>query len=127
MAADGRPRQGKTMSLRDVGPFRPLRPFGEADRALFFGRERELGELGEKIAGERPSVLLLGESGVGKTSLVRAGLLPLLKLRGMSCAYTDAAHLGGASLPSGGRALLVLDDVGAALDEAEHFDQLLEL
>lgn len=115
--------------MADFGPFRPLKPYVEADRSLFFGRERELALLQEKLQGDRPSALLYGEAGIGKTSLVRAGLLPGLKSRGVSCAYADSANLDEAPVPQGGAAgaLLVVDDVGAAIDEGPRWDKLLLL
>ena len=50
------------------------------DRHRFHGREEETARLTERLcratAGESPVVWLHGDSGVGKTSLVKAGLLP---------------------------------------------------
>src|SRR5690242_15443053 len=106
-------------TMGDFGPFRPLRPYTEADRSLFFGRERELGELVERLSGDRQSALLLGESGIGKTSLVRAGLVPTLKAKGVSCAYVEPNTLDESLVPQGSASgtLLVIDDLGAMLDE----------
>jgi tetratricopeptide (TPR) repeat protein len=56
-----------------VGP----RPFDSADAKLFHGRDRETHELRSLLLSHR-SVLLYGESGTGKTSLLAAGLLPRL-------------------------------------------------
>jgi hypothetical protein len=56
-----------------VGP----RPFEENDRAVFFGRGHEANELVSLITAH-PVVLLYAQSGAGKTSLVKAGLIPLL-------------------------------------------------
>lgn len=61
-------------------PFRPLRPFSEQDAALFYGR----GELVERIVqltGSAPVITVLGPSGVGKSSLVHAGVLPRVRSR----------------------------------------------
>jgi len=115
--------------MGDFGPFRPLKPYTEADRSLFFGRERELSELVEKLSGDRQSALLLGESGIGKTSLIRAGLIPTLKSRGVSCANVDANTLDESLVPQAapGGALLVIDDLGASLDEGPRFDKLIAL
>jgi WD40 repeat protein len=64
----------------DRSPFAGLRAFDVADALLFFGRETETEELLERL--RRDSVLLVvGDSGSGKSSLVRAGLIPAL-LRG---------------------------------------------
>ena len=58
-----------------LNPFPGLRPFEMEDKFLFFGREEQVGEL---LARLRKSQFLavLGPSGSGKSSLVRAGLLP---------------------------------------------------
>lgn len=60
-----------------VGP----RPFTRADEALFFGRERESRELAAWIAAHQ-AVLLYSQSGAGKSSLLAAGVVPLLEKRG---------------------------------------------
>ena len=59
-------------------PWLGLTPYGESDAGLFFGREKEAGELLRLI---KRSVLtvVFGPSGTGKTSLLNAGLFPLLR------------------------------------------------
>jgi uncharacterized Tic20 family protein len=59
-----------------VGP----RPFEEKDGEIFFGREQETSELASLIIAH-PIVLLYSQSGAGKTSLLKASLIPLLKSR----------------------------------------------
>ncbi|MFT2011001.1 hypothetical protein ACMA1I_20185 [Pontibacter sp. 13R65] len=59
-----------------VGP----RPFEELDEEFFFGREQETTELASLIIAH-PIVLLYAQSGAGKTSLLNASLVPLLKRR----------------------------------------------
>lgn len=67
----------------DGVPFRGLLPFQEADRTRFFGRELETRMLFDMVAREDFRFgVLFGDSGSGKTSLVRAGLTPLLWERG---------------------------------------------
>ena len=56
-----------------IGP----RPFEQSDREIFFGRTQEANELVSLITAH-PVVLLYAQSGGGKTSLVKAGLIPLL-------------------------------------------------
>ena len=68
-------------------PWRGLASFGPSEAAVFFGRTRARDELREllrqsDIAG-RAFVLVLGASGSGKSSLVKAGLLADLSLPGM--------------------------------------------
>ncbi len=58
-------------------PYLGLRPFAAAHRHLFFGRERLVGSLLERLRAQ-PLLLLCGPSGAGKSSLVHAGLLPRL-------------------------------------------------
>jgi len=55
-------------------------PFGPEDAALFFGRERETEELYLRILSV-PLMLQFGKSGLGKTSLLQAGLVPLLRAK----------------------------------------------
>jgi WD40 repeat protein/energy-coupling factor transporter ATP-binding protein EcfA2 len=61
-----------------VAPYRGLRMFDEEDAQFFFGREREIQHLVQKLKSSR-FVAVLGPSGSGKSSLVRAGLLPELR------------------------------------------------
>lgn len=59
-------------------PFPGLRPFEEEDAHLFFGRETQVRELLARMADER-FIAVVGLSGSGKSSLVRAGLIPALR------------------------------------------------
>jgi len=80
-----------TMSGLVVNPFKGLRPFGEADAADFFGRERIVGEL-HQLVKEQRFTAVVGPSGSGKSSLVLAGLVPELKRGGFLVArFTPGA------------------------------------
>lgn len=57
------------------------RPFSTDESALFFGRQAEIKALYQCVQAH-PLVVLFGQTGVGKTSLLRAGLLPLLAQEG---------------------------------------------
>ena len=59
-------------------PYRGLAAFGSDDARFFFGRSEYAEEILERLS-HYPFVALLGASGSGKTSLVQAGLRPLLK------------------------------------------------
>ncbi|PIM69169.1 hypothetical protein CTU88_29670 [Streptomyces sp. JV178] len=61
-------------------PYRGLTRFEPDDRELFFGRDRLVDELSELAFGS-PFAVVFGASGSGKSSLLRAGLLPLLQER----------------------------------------------
>ncbi|MGW1787660.1 nSTAND1 domain-containing NTPase [Streptomyces tubercidicus] len=63
-------------------PFRGLEVFEEEDSEFFHGRENDAGRLAESIA-QRPLTVVVGPSGCGKSSLIRSGLLPLLRADGM--------------------------------------------
>src|SRR5262249_52271042 len=58
-------------------PYRGLRPFDAADRALFFGRQAEIAAMIDRLRGE-PWLVVAGRSGAGKSSLVRAGPAPAI-------------------------------------------------
>ena len=59
-------------------PYRGLARFEPDDRDLFFGRERMVDELHRLVCDHRFAVLF-GASGSGKSSLLRAGLIPALR------------------------------------------------
>lgn len=59
--------------LLDASPYRGLGVFREEHADTYFGRDRAVAELLELVAIE-PFVALIGVSGAGKSSLIRAGL-----------------------------------------------------
>ena len=82
--ASAEPLREALEALRESGPVplaetsRPypgLHAFGGPERGVFFGRSAEVRALMERLRAE-PFVLVAGDSGVGKSSLCRAGLLP---------------------------------------------------
>ena len=64
-------------TVRDVCPYKGLAPFDAEDEEFFFGRERLVTELVARLQ-ETPLLAIVGASGSGKSSLLRAGLLPAL-------------------------------------------------
>jgi WD40 repeat protein/DNA-binding SARP family transcriptional activator len=67
-------------------PYRGLQPFREADAPYFFGREEMIRQLIARLAevteGAR-FLAVVGPSGIGKSSLIGAGLLPALRAGAM--------------------------------------------
>ncbi|MEV4342086.1 hypothetical protein [Streptomyces sp. NPDC049590] len=59
-------------------PYRGLARFEPGDAAVFFGRDQLVADLTELVRGHRCAVVL-GPSGSGKSSLLRAGLIPRLR------------------------------------------------
>ena len=103
--AEDEPRAG----IWDAGsPFRGLAAFEESHAAIFFGRVQAATRLRQavldQVSGGCAMALVLGASGSGKTSLVRAGLLPQLTvpnggLVALDCTlHMDCADLGGSGL-----------------------------
>src|SRR6478736_7767821 len=63
-----------------MNPYVGPRAFRATDASSFFAREREQRDLANLLIAERV-VLLHAPSGAGKTSLIQAGLIPLLEKR----------------------------------------------
>ena len=61
-------------------PYRGLTPYSEKDAAYFFGRENEIATICANLAVERLT-LFYGPSGVGKSSVLAAGVVPELHKR----------------------------------------------
>ncbi|MGV9380380.1 nSTAND1 domain-containing NTPase [Nonomuraea sp. NPDC003707] len=64
-----------------AAPYLGLASFGPEDAPLFFGRERLVRQLHERLAGSS-FLALFGPSGAGKSSVLQAGLLPALTRAG---------------------------------------------
>src|SRR5262245_45973882 len=67
-------------------PWPGLEPFTEAASEYFRGRSNEVAELLERVRANTLTVLL-GRSGLGKTSLLQAGLFPRLRRDGFLPVY----------------------------------------
>jgi serine/threonine protein kinase len=65
-------------AVPEGNPYRGLQSFEAEHRALFFGRTVEVRAVIERLRSE-PFVLVAGDSGTGKSSLCRAGVLPLVE------------------------------------------------
>jgi serine/threonine protein kinase len=73
-------RPSRALSVGE-SPFPGLTPFQEADADRFFGRSRDVTRMVARVR-ELPLTGIVGPSGVGKSSFIRAGLAPALKQSG---------------------------------------------
>ncbi|MBW2730902.1 MAG: HEAT repeat domain-containing protein [Deltaproteobacteria bacterium] len=80
------------VTTRGAGPFRGLVPFGEGEDRLFFARDDERAHIRELLAGGAGiggPILVTGELGSGKTSLLLAALLPEARRLGQIAFYIE--------------------------------------
>jgi WD40 repeat protein/serine/threonine protein kinase len=68
---------GRGEAIPEGNPYRGLYAFEAEHRALFFGRDHAIREVLERLRGE-PFVIVAGDSGAGKSSLCRAGVIPAI-------------------------------------------------
>ncbi len=102
-----------------TNPFPGLRPFDASENHLFFGRDGQSDDILTSLRRNR-FVAVVGTSGSGKSSLIRAGLLPLLHGGFMAKASSTwrIAVMRPGNDPIGNLAeALVQDDVLGARDE----------
>jgi hypothetical protein len=67
------------LQLSDICPYRGLAAFTEADERFFHGRTALIQRLVESLKRQPRFLAVLGPSGSGKSSLVQAGLIPVLR------------------------------------------------
>lgn len=106
-------------------PFPGLRPFETDEYRLFFGREGQSDELIARLSRAR-FLAVVGTSGSGKSSLIRAGLMPALRggmMKGAGSGWRIAVMRPGGN-PIGNLAAElarkdVLSEAGAGLSDEE--------
>ena len=117
-------------------PYKGLAPYEQADAPLFFGRDDLVAQLCARLV-DTAFVAVVGASGAGKSSLVRAGLMPALA-DGVLPGLVGVPHFllaPGAPLPvTDGAAVVVVDQfeeifIGATGDAARdrYLDELTAL
>ena len=95
-SADGELREKVKLSLPER-PYKFLDYFEAADQAIFFGRDEEAGILQNQIMAHKLTILF-GQSGVGKTSLINAGIIPRLEEEGYTSLYLRVLREPAASI-----------------------------
>jgi WD40 repeat protein/energy-coupling factor transporter ATP-binding protein EcfA2 len=98
-------------------PFIGLRSFDYNDRDFFFGREEEISSVSKLVESGR-FVAIVGSSGSGKSSLIRAGLLPRLETQGTPHWHWATMQPGDAPIHQLARALASLRQPPNELAEA---------
>jgi len=77
-------RRGYVDFPANRAPYPGLLSFDEVDAAIYFGRDKEILDVlallrAQRSRGETKAIVILGASGSGKSSLLRAGVIPRLK------------------------------------------------
>ncbi|WP_191260955.1 bifunctional serine/threonine-protein kinase/formylglycine-generating enzyme family protein [Comamonas sp. JC664] len=87
---------GDAVPVPPGNPYRGLQAFDAEHRAVFFGRGAEVRAIHERLRSQA-LVLVAGDSGVGKSSLCRAGVAPLVAQAGLGdgCAYSVLSLMPG--------------------------------
>jgi hypothetical protein len=103
-------------------PYPGLRPFSKSEWPIFYGRERMIDEVNARLIQHR-LLVIHGDSGCGKSSLIRAGVLPRLEqefARGGTGWLTCTTTPGYDPLGNLASALAELDD--ADVDESRRHE-----
>lgn len=116
-------------------PFRGLQAFSEEDSAFFFGREPLVEQIVDRLSTHRIAAVV-GPSGSGKSSVVLAGVVPLLRnrhpgiaVRKMTPGAVSHKTLTSAFDNGGAPSVLVVDqfeELFSQNDDADHRWQVVE-
>ena len=86
-------------AVDERNPWLGLASFTEETRAYFYGRDAEVAELARRVQ-RRLLTVLFGQSGLGKTSILRAGLVPRLRTQGYCPVYVRIDYARGTPEPA---------------------------
>ena len=90
MSIPGEYSAGASPAIDAQHPWLGLVSYTEETRGYFHGRDDEAAELARRVQRKNLTVLF-GQSGLGKTSLLRAGLVPRLRGEGYCPVYVRIA------------------------------------
>ena len=96
MSADNTTAQ---LAVDPQQPWLGLASFTEETQAYFYGREEEVAELGRRVQ-RKLLTILFGQSGLGKTSILRAGIVPRLRPMGFCPVYVRVDYSKDSPPPS---------------------------
>ncbi len=101
--ADGEPRHRSAAAdahaVDTQHPWLGLASFTEETRQYFYGREDEVAELGRRVQ-RKLLTILFGQSGLGKTSILRAGIVPRLRPEGYCPVYVRIDYSPASPTPA---------------------------
>jgi tetratricopeptide (TPR) repeat protein len=80
-------------------PWLGLASFSEETRGYFYGREEEVAELCRRVQRKQLTILF-GQSGLGKTSILRAGIVPRLRPEGYCPVYVRIDYSPESPVPT---------------------------
>jgi len=86
-------------TVDEQNPWLGLVSFTEETRGYFHGREEEVAELGRRVQ-RKLLTILFGQSGLGKTSILQAGLVPRLRPEGFCPVYVRLDYDPSSPSPS---------------------------
>ncbi|MEO6967318.1 MAG: hypothetical protein ABI132_02525 [Rhodanobacteraceae bacterium] len=92
-------RHDDAVTIDPENPWLGLDSYSEETRAYFHGRDEEAAELARRVQRKLLTVLF-GQSGLGKTSLLRAGLVPRLRGEGFCPVYVRIDYAPESPAPS---------------------------
>src|SRR3954469_12426764 len=93
------PTSTPSVAMDAQNPWPGLASFTEETRAFFHGRDEEVSELSRRVQ-RKLLTILFGQSGLGKTSMLRAGVVPRLRGEGYCPVYVRIDYNEGAPAPS---------------------------
>ncbi len=88
-----------TSAIDADNPWPGLATFTEDQRGFFHGRDAEIRDLTRR-AERKALTILFGQSGLGKSSLLQAGVFPRLRVAGFCPIYVRLDHSAGAPSPT---------------------------